>query len=124
VLRALLAKFGKKLVILLDQASYFYAKDLWEFVSDDRSTDCVDDTAVECVHCDALQVWYFSAHLPELNPVEGCWKQLTAWFKFRLIKDLSELKTVLTTALDDLSVPDIFNYLCPDSRPDEISKDF
>lgn len=98
LLRALLAKFGKKLVVFLDQASYFYAKDVWEFVSGDRSTACVDDTAVKCVQCDALQVWYFPAHLPELNLVEGCWKQLNIWFKYRLIEELSELKSVLDCA--------------------------
>jgi hypothetical protein len=95
LLRALLAKFGTQLVVLLDQASYFYPKDLWEFVSGDQSTACVDDTAVECVRGESLQVWYFPAHLPELNPVEGCWNQLNNWFKYRLIEDLSELKTVL-----------------------------
>jgi len=93
-------------------------------VSDVRSTDCVDDTGVEYVQGDDLQVWYVPAHLPELNPVDGCWKELNTWFKFRLIKDLFELETVLTTALDELSVPDIFNYLCPDGRPKEISEDF
>jgi transposase len=124
LLGALRAKFGKKLVVLLDQASYFYAKDLWEFVSGDRSTACVGDTTVKCVRGDALQVWYFPPHLPELNPVEGCWNQLNNWFKYRLIEDLSELKAVLATALDEIPVPDIFNYLCPDGRPDEISKDF
>lgn len=124
LLGALLATFGKKLVVLLDQASYFYAKDLWEFVSDNRSIEYVDDTSVKCVQSEKLQVWYFPAHLPELNPVEGCWRQLNTWFKFRLIEDLSELKSVLTTALDELVVPDIFNYLCPDGRPEEIDKNF
>ena len=124
LLGALGAKFGKKGLLFLDQASYFYAKDLWEFVSDERSTDCVNDTGVECIQGDDLQVWYVPAHLPELNPVEGCWKELNTWFKFQLIEDPSELKTVLRTALDELSVPDICNYLCPDGRPKEISKDF
>jgi len=124
LLRALQAEFGKKLVVFLDQASYFYAKDLWEFVSGKRSTECVDDTSVECVQSETLQVWYFPAHLPELNPVEGCWKQLNNWFKYRLIEDLNELKATLATALNEIPVPDIFNYLCPDGRPEEIDKDF
>lgn len=124
MLRALQTEFGKKLVVFLDQASYFYAKDLWEFVSGERSTECVDDTSVECVQSETLQVWYFPAHLPELNPVEGCWKQLNNWFKYRLIEDLDELKATLATALDEIPVPDIFNYLCLDGRPEEIDKDF
>jgi hypothetical protein len=80
-LGALLDEFGEKLVILLDQASYFYAKDLWEFVSEERSTEYVDDTSVERVQREKLQVWYFPAHLPELNPVEGYWNKLNDWFK-------------------------------------------
>jgi len=86
-------------------------------VSDERSTDRVDDTGIKCVRGEALQVWYFPAHLPELNPGEGCWKELNTWFKFRLIEDLSELKKVLTTALDNIVLPDIFDYLCPNGRP-------
>jgi len=113
-----LTKFGQKLVVLLDQASYFYSKDLWDFLSGDRLTACVDDTVVEYVQGDTLQVWYFPAQLPELNPVEGCWKQLNDWFKFRLIADLSELKAILATALDEVPVPDIINYLCPDGQPE------
>jgi len=97
-------EFGEKLVILLDQASYFYAKDLWEFVGGRRSTECVEDTSVECVQSETLQVWYFPAHLPELNPVEGYWNQLEDWFKYRLIEDLSDLKATLATALDEVTV--------------------
>jgi len=118
LLRALRAEFGEKLIVFLDQAPYFYAKDLWEFVSGKRSTERVDDTSVECVQNDLLQVWYFPPRLPELNPVEECWKKLNNWFKYRLIEDLDELKSTLATALDEIPVPDIFNYLCPDGRPE------
>lgn len=45
-------------------------------------------------------------------------------FYGELIKNLSELKATLATALDELPVPDIFNYLCPDGRPEGIGKDF
>jgi hypothetical protein len=124
LLGALRAEFGEKLVILLDRGSYFYAKDLWEFVSGKRSTECVDDTSVECVQNDALKVWYFPAHLPELNPVEGYWNKLEDWFKYRLIEDLSDLKMTLATALEEVTNSGFFTYLCPDGCPDEISKDF
>jgi hypothetical protein len=123
-LGALLAEFGEKLVIFLDQASYFYAKDLWEFVSGKRSTEYVDDTSVEHVQREKLQVWYFPAHLPELNPVEGYWNKLNGWFKYRLIEDLSELKTMLRTALDEVSSSGFFGYLCSDDRPESLCKDF
>jgi hypothetical protein len=45
LLQALVAEFGEQLVVLLDQAPYFYAKDLWKFVSGKRSTECVDSTS-------------------------------------------------------------------------------
>jgi hypothetical protein len=123
-LGALLDEFGEKLVILLDQASYFYAKDLWEFVSEERSTEYVDDTSVERVQREKLQVWYFPAHLPELNPVEGYWNKLNDWFKYRLIEDVSELKVMLRTALDEVTSSGFFSYLCSDDRPEKLCKDF
>ena len=33
LLEALTAQFGEELVVFLDRADYFYAKDLWEHVS-------------------------------------------------------------------------------------------
>jgi hypothetical protein len=64
-------EFGDNVVVLLDQASYFYATDLWEFVGGARTTEFVDDTSVERVVGDSLQVWYFTSHALELHPVEG-----------------------------------------------------
>lgn len=113
LLRALMDEFGENLVVLLDRAPYFYAKDLWEFVSGDRETEFVSDTAVERVVGDSLQVWYFPPHAPELNPVEGCWDQLESWFNYRLVRDLDQLKTVLKTAITTIDPPKISNYLCP-----------
>ena len=123
-LDALQSEFGEKLVVFLDQASYFYAKDLWEFVSEERSTECVDSTSVERVQSEKLQVWYFPAHLPELNPVEGYWNKLNNWFKYRLIENLSELKTVLRTALEEVTSSGFFSYLCSDDPPEKLCKDF
>lgn len=113
LLRALQDEFGDKILVLLDQASYFYAKDLWEFVSGDRATEFVDDTAVERVAGESLQVWYFPSRAPELNPVEGCWDQLESWFNYRLVRNLDQLKTLLKTAFTTINPPSISNYLCP-----------
>ena len=112
-LRALEAEFGENIVVLLDRAPYFYAKDLWEFVSGARSTEFVDDSSVEFVVGDSLQVWYFPPHSPDLNPVEGCWNQLDSWFNYRLIRSLDELKEMLKTSFQTISPPKISNYLCP-----------
>lgn len=113
LLRAIQDEFGEHIVVLLDQAPYFYAKDLWEFVGGARTTEFVDDTSVERVVGDSLQVWYFPSHAPELNPVEGCWNQLESWFNYRLVQDLDQLKDLLQTALSTIDPPDISNYLCP-----------
>jgi len=59
LLRVIQAEFGENIIVLLDRAPYFYAKDLWEFVSGARSPEYVDKTSVECVIGDTLRVWYF-----------------------------------------------------------------
>lgn len=113
LLRALEDEFGENSVVLLDRASYFYAKDLWEFVSGDRETEFIGDTTVERVVGDSLQVWYFPSHAPELNPVEGCWNQLESWFNYRLVRSLDQLKTLLKSAFTTIKPPKISNYICP-----------
>lgn len=76
VVDTLVDEFSEKLVVMLDRTSYFYAKDLWEFVSDKRSTECVD----------ALRSNACVAH----HSKSGCWNQLAEWFKYRLITDFGE----------------------------------
>jgi len=39
LLEALVEEFGEDLVVFLDRARYFYAKDLWEHVSGKRETE-------------------------------------------------------------------------------------
>ena len=41
LLEALKEEFGEELVVFLDRAGYFYARDLWEFVSGERETETV-----------------------------------------------------------------------------------
>lgn len=113
LLRALEDEFGENIVVMLDRAPYFYARDLWEYVSGDQATEFVDDTAVERVVGDSLQVWYFPSHAPELNPVEGCWNQLESWFNYRFVRNLDQLKTLLKSAFTTIDPPQISNYLCP-----------
>jgi hypothetical protein len=113
LLRAIAEELGEKVIVLLYRAPYFYAKDLWEFVSGDRETECINDTAVERVVGETLQIWYFPSHAPELNPVENCWNQLESWFNFRLVRSVDHLKSLLTTAFETIKSPKISNYLCP-----------
>lgn len=112
LLQALKDEFGEKLIVILDRASYFYAMDLWEFVSGDRTISSIDDTSVACVKGENLQIWYLPPHLPELNPVENCWNQFKNWYKYRFIETLEELKPTLSRAFASISEPDILNYIC------------
>lgn len=112
-LQALVREFSEELVVMWDRASYFYAKDIWEFVSGNRETEYVDDTSVERVRGSSLEVWYFPPRLPELNPVEQCWNQLKSWYNYRLIEDLDQLEQTLQNGLAEIENPDIFSYLCP-----------
>lgn len=112
-LQVLLEEFGENLVVFLDRATYFWAKDVWEFVSEERATETVGDSSVACVCGDKLEVWYFPPRLPELNPVEGCWNQLKEWFKHRFIGDLTTLKRSLVAGVNMIIEPNIWNYLCP-----------
>lgn len=113
LLLALLEEFGDQLIVFLDRASYFYAKDLWEFVSGDREVEHVGDTSVACVRGETLQVWYFPPRLPELNPVEQCWNQFKDWYKYRFYEDLPALKQSLRKAFDSINEPNILEYICP-----------
>ncbi|MFB6198007.1 MAG: transposase [Halobacteriaceae archaeon] len=112
-LEALEAEFGEKLIVLIDRAGYFYARDLWEFVSGERETECIEETSVERVRNETLQAWYFPPRLPELNPVEQCWNQLEQWFNYLLIEDLTHLQVELRKALKEIDEPNLFNYLLP-----------
>jgi len=118
LLEALVDEFGEKLVVFLDRASYFYARDLWEHVSGKRATETVGDSSVACVRGNDeeekhLDVWYFPPKSPELNPMEGCWSQVKDWFNYRLIEDLDGLKQSLGEALAEIHEPIVWNYLCP-----------
>jgi transposase len=113
LLKALQEEFGEDLVVFLDRASYFYTRDLWEYVSGKRATETVGDSSVACVRGEDLEVWYFPPKLPELNPVEGCWDRLQEWFKHRLVPDLPTLKQQIQRGLPTVEEPNIWNYLCP-----------
>jgi len=97
--------------VCLDRAPYFYAKDLWTYVSGEERTESIGETSVERVSNEPLQAWYLPPRLPELNPVEHCWNQVDDWFTYRLIDDLDELKETLQTALSEIDEPNLFKYL-------------
>jgi len=55
LLAALKREFGEKLVVLFDRASYFYAKDVWEFMSDEKATEGIGGTLVERVRDETFE---------------------------------------------------------------------
>lgn len=111
-LKALLDEFGENLVVFLDRAGYFFANDVREFVSDSTELETVDETAINCVRGESLELWYFPSKLPELNAVEDCWDQIQEWFTGRFVENLSQLKRELATAIAEITIPDVWNYLC------------
>ena len=94
-LRAIQHEFGKKLVIVLDNASYFIAKSLKKQAA-----------------ADGLLLRFLPPHSPEMNPLENCWRQLKEGRANRLFRTLDGVKEYLSTALPRLNSPQIYEYLC------------
>ena len=95
LLDALQTEFGEKICVVLDQASYFTANAVQEFV---------EDTAIE--------LCYLPRGSPELNPTENCWKKLNQELGNRLFDSLDELRDAALAARDRINLPNIFSYLC------------
>ncbi|WP_234403471.1 IS630 family transposase [Halarchaeum acidiphilum] len=95
LLDALQTEFGEKICVVLDNASYFRANAVQEFV---------EDTPIE--------LCYLPRDSPELNPAEECWRQLDQELGNRLFDTLDDLRDAALSALNRIKVPDIFTYLC------------
>jgi transposase len=85
LLDALRAEFGEKLCVVLDNASYFTANAVKEFVA---------KTPIE--------LCYLPRGSPELNPTEECWRRLDRALGNRLFLSLDELRAAALTALDQI----------------------
>ena len=94
VLRALQDEFGKKIHVLLDNASYFKSQQVRDFVEESQ-----------------IEVTYFPRGLSDLNPVEECWRQLKRSLGNRFFGSIDELRPVVTTALRQINPPHITDYL-------------
>lgn len=91
-LEHLQAQFGEKLVVLLDQATYFTATAVKDFVADEP-----------------LELVYFPTGSPDLNPTEEHWRQLKKALGNRYFGTLDEIRS----ALDTISPPRVYQYICP-----------
>ena len=96
LLDALQTEFGEKICVVLDNASYFTANAVQEFV---------ENTPIE--------LCYLPRGSPELNPAEECWKKLYQALGNRLFDTLDELRDAALSALDSINPPSLFTYLCP-----------
>lgn len=94
-LQAIQAEFGEKLVVVLDQASYFTAKKVKRFV---------ENTKTELV--------YFPPGMPKLNPTEECWRQLRLALGNRYFGTLDKLREGIRSGLEKINPPGIYQYLC------------
>lgn len=95
-LRFLEQEIGGKIAVLADQASYFTANDVKDFVKDR-----------------ALKLYHFPSKSPELNPMEGGWSQFKDTLANRVFTDFDELHQAVTDGLDSINPPDIRPYVCP-----------
>jgi transposase len=96
LLDALQEEFGEKLCVVLDNASYFTAEAVKEFVS---------ETPIE--------LCYLPRGSPELNPTEECWRRLNHALGNQLFLSIDELRAAALAALEQMKSPNIFKYLCP-----------
>ncbi len=96
LLDALQTEFGEKICVVLDNASYFTANAVQEFV---------EDTPIE--------LCYPPRGSPELNPTEECWRKLNRALGNRLFENPDKLEDAALSALDDLEPPQLSTYLCP-----------
>jgi len=95
-LDALQTEFSEKICVVLDNASYFTANAVQEFV---------EDTPIE--------LCYLPRGSPELNPVEECWRRLNQALGNRLFDTLDDLRDAALTALGEIKPPNVLTYLSP-----------
>lgn len=95
-LRALQDEFGKKLILVLDNAPYFTSKKVQKFA---------DSTGIE--------LCFLPRYSPQMNPVEECWRQLALELNNRIFEDLDHLNRSIRKGLQSVNPPELSNYLFP-----------
>lgn len=90
-LEHLQTEFGEKLVVLLDQSTYFTATAVKHFVADEP-----------------IELVDFPTGSPELNPTEEYWRQLKFGLGNRYFGNCAEIRSAVWTALESISPPGIY----------------
>ena len=88
------AKFGEKLVVVLDKGSYFTANKVREFAEESK-----------------IELLYFSTGMAKLNPTEECWRQLRSALGNRYFGEIDNLRRGIRSALEEIDPPGIYQYL-------------
>jgi transposase len=95
-LQAIQVKFGEYVHVVLDNATYFASNKVAEFVEDS-----------------SVKLTYLPTGSPDMNPVEECWRQFSQSLGNRFFGDLAELRAAVWPALESISPPNNYDYLCP-----------
>ena len=93
-LQALQAKFGEKLVVVLDKGSYFTANKVKEFAEDSK-----------------IELLYLPTGMAKLNPTEECWRQIRLTLGNRYFGTVDELRNGIRSAMQQIDPPGIYQYL-------------
>ncbi|MFC7116523.1 transposase [Natronoarchaeum sp. GCM10025703] len=84
-LQTLQEKSGKNFIMVLDQAPHFIGNKIKDFV---------EETAID--------VAYFPAGSPDLNPTETCWRQFRKTVENQYFGSLDELRAAIRPALGSI----------------------
>lgn len=96
LLEVLQEKFGEKIAVVWDNASYFTANAVKNFV---------EDTPIKLIQ--------LPTGSPDMNPAEGCWQQFKQKLGNRYFEDLDELRDAIWSALSSITPPDFHGYFSP-----------
>ena len=80
---------------LLDQATYFTAEAVKDFVADEP-----------------IEVVYFPTGSPDLNPTEEYWKRLKQALANRYFGTLEEIRSAIWSGLGTIDSLGVYQYLC------------
>lgn len=94
-LQVLQAKFGEKLVVILDKGTYFTAKKVKQFVEETK-----------------IELLYLPTGMAKLNPTEECWRQLRLALGNRYFGTVDELRDGIRSAMETIDPPGIYQFLC------------
>jgi transposase len=94
-LQTLQAKFGEKLVVVLDKGTYFTAKKVKQFAENSK-----------------VELLYLPTGMAKLNPTEECWRQLRSSLGNRYFGTIDELREAIHSAMETIDPPGVYQYLC------------